>query len=251
MKKTLICALLILVLSAAAWADKIYYHCPLRGAVIVKSFYNSAAFSYRTKCPRCGHMGSSDHKVSGTNGATTGTYVCPRCGSTVSLFIRNETLAPTVPEDCFEVFYHAVLQGGVVTLQQPFAPDFYYRYSCSHCGRLSDDEYYASSPGGLTEYKYDCPRCRRTSGIRILTYSRSLEGRDLSMVYSHCAVTGAIITEYDPFSAEYGYRELCRNCGALKTGTLRHSARSGEYKYSFVCSRCRKKQEVLIVSYTE
>ncbi|MBQ9359311.1 MAG: hypothetical protein IJT95_07200 [Abditibacteriota bacterium] len=246
-KALLIC--LLAILSAAVWADKVYYHCPMQGAVIEKCFYDSPNFSYRAKCGKCGHVGSSNHKVSGSNGMTSSDFICPRCGNRQFMFIRNESLGQVNPEECSDVFYHTALQGAVITLQQPFAPDFYYRNSCPRCGKVSRDEYYASSLEGMTGFVFDCEYCKKTSEARFFTFRQDIRRADLSTLYSHCAITGALICEFNPFSPDYGYREWCRNCGALAAATIKASDKSGERGYRFICSRCRKKQEVLITNY--
>ncbi|MBP5273592.1 MAG: hypothetical protein ILO36_01475 [Abditibacteriota bacterium] len=252
MKKILLISVFALfVLSAAAYADKIYSHCVMQGAVLEKCFYDSTNFSYRTKCAGCGHVGSASQKVSGSNGATSSVFICPRCGRRQTLFIRNEILQPVVPEECSDVFYHTALEGGLITLQQPFAPDFYYRNRCRRCGRLSREEYYASSLGGFSGYTFDCDYCKKTQQVRFFTFTENIERMSLDSVYSHCAVKGAVITEFNPFSPRYGYREWCGECGALSATTLKAEDKSGERSYKFICPRCRKKQEVLITNYRE
>jgi hypothetical protein len=58
------------------------------------------------------------------------------------------------------------------------------------------------------------------------------------------ALSGAVIVSQD--GTRMVYRKKCESCGHVEPGTTSGSVPSGTLRTSFVCSKCRSRQEIEI-----
>ena len=233
--------LALAVLCQAAWADTVYSHMPLQGAVVTCSMPFDSQFSWRARCGACGWLSGSVHNDFGTSGISNRDFVCPECGSHQKAVFINSSRTVKAPEAGASVYYHCPF-GCIVTEQNPFDTAFGYRVRCEKCGALSGT---VSSFGssGITRRSYTCSKCGHSQKYSLQHFSAKI--RDLSVLYSHCAITGAVITEANPFDRSFSYAPVCGACGhrGSRTGT---SGSSGTSEHSWTCPKCGHRQKILL-----
>ncbi len=235
--------LILLLAVSAAWAETVYCHSVLQGGAITESYPFDRGFSWRGKCPECGTLSGSVFNDFGSSGTSSRTLSCSSCKAEYKAVIYHSSFSVKVPASSAEIYYHVML-GGVIYEQNPFAAAFKYHTVCAKCGRRGS-VVSSSGSSGTSRGTYTCPGCSMEQSWTLLHFSS--KAQDMSRVYSHAALKGAVITELNPYSRNFAYRTRCEACG-YTGGKVSTSGTSGSSERTFVCPKCRNKQTALLLN---
>ncbi|MBQ9359312.1 MAG: hypothetical protein IJT95_07205 [Abditibacteriota bacterium] len=223
-------------------AETVYCHSVLQGGVITKSFPFDQGFSWRGKCPECGKPDGTVYNDFGSSGTSSRSFTCS-CGTKYKAVLHHVSYNENVPASSAETYYHVML-GGVIYEQNPFRTSFKYNTVCSKCGRRGS-VVSSSGSSGSSRGTYTCPGCSMEQSWTLMHFSS--KAQDMSRVYSHSALKGAVITELNPYSRSFAYRPRCEACGY--TGSkVSTSGTSGSSESTFVCPKCHNRQTVLLLN---
>ncbi|MBR4748566.1 MAG: hypothetical protein IK083_03205 [Abditibacteriota bacterium] len=241
-----IALLLPVLLCRAAFADVIYSHMPLQGAVVTCSMPFDSQFSWRARCDVCGWISRDVHNDFGTSGISRHAFTCPDCGVRRESVFVNSTRSVKAPEVGASVYFHSA-DGCIITEDNPFDTQFGYRVRCGGCGALSGT-FSSFGSSGSSQRSYTCSKCGHRQSYALQHYTGRI--RDLSTLYSHCAITGAVITEMNPFDSQFSYAPVCAGCGFRGSRTSTFGT-SGASERSWSCPKCGHRQKILLENWSK